>query len=79
MSLVQGAAAQIMFLGGFRLLDQVQDILGLAGREIGGRKLISNIFVSRTDQICRAKVNCRVHGLSMLEEELPEGCIPLKI
>jgi len=43
------------------------------------RWLTSNIFVSRTDQICRVKVIRRVHGLSMLEEELPEGCIPLKI
>src|SRR5216683_783231 len=79
MSLVEGAAAQVVFLGGLRFLDKVQYVLGLTGCEISGRKLISDILVPWTDQIRRAKVKRCVSRLNMLQEELANRHIPLKI
>src|SRR5260370_29558596 len=79
MSLVERAAAQVVFLSGLRFLDNVQYVRGLAGCEIRGRKLISDIFVPRTDQIRRAKVKHCVFRLRMLQEELANRHIPLKI
>src|ERR1700736_414690 len=79
MSLVKGAAAQVVFVGSLRFLNQVPYVFGLAGCEVSGRQLIPDILVSRTDEIRRAQVKRRVSGLSMLEEELANGCVPLEI
>src|SRR5258708_27193968 len=79
MSLVERAAAQVVCLGGLRFLDNVQYVFGLAGCEIRGSKLISGVFVPGMEQIRRAKVKHCVSRLRMLQEELANRHIPLKI
>src|ERR1700730_14363397 len=79
MSLVKGTAAQVMFVGSLRFLNQVQYVFRLARCEVGGRKLIPDLLVPGTDEIRRAKVKRCVSWLSMLEEELANGCVPFEI
>ncbi len=76
---IKCASPQVMIVGGFRLRDEVQDLRRSAGRKIRQSKLVTNLDIFRTEEVGRTEVSRGIAGLSIPEEKLAEGGVPLEI
>src|SRR6478752_7948737 len=76
---IKCASPQVMIVGGFRFRNQDQDLRRFAGCKICQSKLVTDLDIFRTEEVGGAEVNRGITGLSIPEEKLAEGSVPLEI